>query len=71
LDRLQCNANSLTLPGARKVISAIESDNHSLVKVNLEDLHINDYDSNGEERILAWQEDWRIFTNAMQRNRKR
>jgi hypothetical protein len=71
LDRLQCNANSLTLPGAREIISAIESDNHSLVKVNLEDLHIDDHDGDGEERTLAWQEGWRILTSAMQRNIKR
>jgi hypothetical protein len=49
LDRLQCNANSLTLPGARKIINAIKSDPHILAKVNLKDFHINDYDSNGEE----------------------
>lgn len=68
LDRLQCNANSLTLLGARKIINAIESKNYSIVKVNLEDLHVIEHDVDGEERTLAWQEGWRILNNAMQRN---
>ncbi|KAG1826609.1 hypothetical protein EV424DRAFT_1471522 [Suillus variegatus] len=53
LDRLQCNANSLTLPGAREIINAIEHENYSLFKVNLDDLHIDEYDGDGEERTLA------------------
>ncbi|KAG2136669.1 hypothetical protein DEU56DRAFT_358086 [Suillus clintonianus] len=68
LDRLQCNANSLTLPGAREIISAIERENYSLFRVNLDDLHIDEYDGDGEERTLAWQEGWRILNNAAQRN---
>lgn len=68
LDRLQCNANSLTLPGAREIISAIERENYSLFKVNLDDLHIDEYDGDGEERTLAWQEGWRILNNTAQRN---
>ncbi|KAG0697592.1 hypothetical protein DFH29DRAFT_945379 [Suillus ampliporus] len=68
LDRLQCNANSLTLPGAREIISTIECENYSLFKVNLDDLHIDEHDGDGEERTLAWQEGWRILNNATQRN---
>lgn len=68
LDRLQCNANSLTLPGAREIIDAIERENYSLFKVNLDDLHIDEYDGDSEERTLAWQEGWRILNNAAQRN---
>ncbi|KAG2342321.1 hypothetical protein BDR05DRAFT_976491 [Suillus weaverae] len=68
LDRLQCNANSLTLPGAREIINAIERKNYSLFRVNLDDLHIDEYDGDGEERTLAWQEGWRILNNAAQRN---
>ncbi|KAG2041260.1 hypothetical protein BDR03DRAFT_947398 [Suillus americanus] len=68
LDRLQCNANSLTLPGAREIISAIERENYSLFRVNLDDLHIDEYDGDGEERTLAWQEGWRILNDAAQRN---
>lgn len=68
LDQLQCNANSLTLPGAREIINAIEHENYSLFKVNLDDLHIDEYDGDGEERTLAWQEGWRILNNTSQRN---
>ncbi|KAG1862803.1 hypothetical protein DFJ58DRAFT_725282 [Suillus subalutaceus] len=68
LDRLQCNANSLTLPGAREIISAIERENYSLFRVNLDDLHIDEHDGDGEERTLAWQEGWRILNDAAQRN---
>lgn len=68
MDRLQCNANSLTLPGAREIISAIERENYSLFKVNLDDLHIDELDGDGEERTLAWQEGWRILNNTTQRN---
>ncbi|KAG2154247.1 uncharacterized protein EDB93DRAFT_191119 [Suillus bovinus] len=68
LDRLQCNANSLTLPGAREIINAIERENYSLFKVNLDDLHIDEYDGDSEERTLASQESWRILNNAAQRN---
>ncbi|OJA21584.1 hypothetical protein AZE42_04117 [Rhizopogon vesiculosus] len=71
LDRLQCNANSLTLPGAREIISAIESKNYSIVKVNLEDLHIDEHDGDSEERTHAWQQGWQILNNAMQRNLRR
>ncbi|KAG2361849.1 hypothetical protein BDR07DRAFT_1485424 [Suillus spraguei] len=68
LDQLQCNANSLTLPGAREIINAIERENYSLFKVNLDDLHIDEDDGDGEERTLAWQEGWRILNSATQRN---
>ncbi|KAG1753601.1 uncharacterized protein EDB91DRAFT_1285865 [Suillus paluster] len=68
LDRLQCNANSLTLPGAREIISAIECKNYSLFKANLDDLHVDEHDGDSEERTLAWQEGWRILNNAAQRN---
>ncbi|EGO03849.1 hypothetical protein SERLA73DRAFT_175528 [Serpula lacrymans var. lacrymans S7.3] len=54
LEGLQCNANSLTLPGARDIVSAIEEHNYSLWKVTLDDLHI-DTDHDGEERMQAWQ----------------
>ncbi|KAH7886924.1 hypothetical protein F5I97DRAFT_1073310 [Phlebopus sp. FC_14] len=68
LERLQCNANSLTLQGARLVINAIQESNYSLCKVNLDDLHVHEDDGAGEERTLAWQQGWRVLSAAMQRN---
>lgn len=71
LDQLQCNANSLTLPGAREIINAIERENYSLFRVNFDDLHIEEYDGDDGERALAWQEGWRILNNTTQRNLKK
>ncbi|KAF9225846.1 RNI-like protein [Gyrodon lividus] len=68
LERLQCNANSLTLGGARMVVNAIEEGNYTLWKVNLDDLHIDEHDGDGEIRTIAWQEGWRVLSAAVQRN---
>ncbi|KAG6332112.1 hypothetical protein ID866_6980, partial [Astraeus odoratus] len=68
LERLQCNANSLTLPGARMIINAIQRFNHSLGKVNVDDQHTVEDDGDTEERAIAWQESWRILSNTTHRN---
>ena len=68
LDRLQCNANSLTLPGARSIINAIEQFNYTLGKVNVDDLHMDEDDGDAEDRAIAWQESWRILSSATHRN---
>ncbi|KAH7929935.1 RNI-like protein [Leucogyrophana mollusca] len=68
LERLQCNANSLTLPGARSIIDAIDTSNYSLWKANLDDLHSDESDGNGDRRMLAWQDGWRILNGASRRN---
>jgi len=68
LDRLQCNANSLTLPGARTIINAIDQFNYTLGKVNVDDLHMDEDDGDAEDRAIAWQESWRILSSATHRN---
>lgn len=68
LERLQCNANSLSLPGARSIVDAIEKFNYTLGKVNVDDQHMDDDGGNAEERAIAWQEGWRILSSATRRN---
>ncbi|KAI5996209.1 hypothetical protein EDD15DRAFT_2251039 [Pisolithus albus] len=68
LERLQCNANNLSLPGARSIIDAIEKFNYTLGKVNVDDQHMDDDGGNAEERAIAWQEGWRILSSATRRN---
>lgn len=68
LDRLQCNANSLTLPGARTIINAIDQFNYTLGKVNVDDLHMDEDDGDAEDRAIAWQESWRILSSTTHRN---
>lgn len=62
LDHLHCNANSLTLSGARTIVSAIE-ENYSLRKVRLDDLHID-----VEDRTIGWQWCNRALSVVLQRN---
>ncbi|KAI6019944.1 hypothetical protein F5J12DRAFT_968319, partial [Pisolithus orientalis] len=68
LERLQCNANSLSLPGARSIIDAIEKFNYTLGKVNVDDQHMDEDGGDAEERAIAWQESWRILSSATHRN---
>ncbi|KAH7905528.1 hypothetical protein BJ138DRAFT_1013543 [Hygrophoropsis aurantiaca] len=68
LEWLQCNANSLSLPGIRSIINAIDTSNYSLWRANLDDLHLDERDGDGEERMLSWQEGWRMLIAATQRN---
>ncbi|KAL4066983.1 hypothetical protein V8B97DRAFT_1874322 [Scleroderma yunnanense] len=68
LERLQCNANSLTLPGARTIINAIDQFNYTLGKVNVDDLHMDEDDGDAEDRAIAWQESWRILSSTTHRN---
>lgn len=69
LERLQCNANSLTLSGARKIVSAIEQ-NYSLRNVRLDDLHIDDQAAAvaAEDRTIGWQGCNRTLSAVLQRN---
>lgn len=57
LGRLHCNANSLTLSGARRIVSAI-GENSSLQSVKLDDLHIDDDAATiaVEDKTIGWQE---------------
>ena len=70
LYRLQCNANSLTLTGAYKIIGAME-ENYSLRNVRL-DLHIRDQTGamTVEERLLEWQRCNRTLPAILRRNSK-
>ncbi|KIJ11201.1 hypothetical protein PAXINDRAFT_119093 [Paxillus involutus ATCC 200175] len=68
LERLQCNANSLTLAGARTVVNAIEEGNYTLWRVNLDDLHADEHDGGAEMRTIIWQEGLRVLSAAVQRN---
>ncbi|KAI6124477.1 hypothetical protein EDD16DRAFT_1561942 [Pisolithus croceorrhizus] len=68
LERLQCNANSLSLLGARSIIDAIKKSNHTLGKVNVDDQHMDEHGGGAEERAIAWQEGWRILSSATRRN---
>ena len=69
LDRLQCNANSLTLSGAHKILGAIE-DNYSLRNVRLDDLHMDDLITAAtiEDRATEWQRCNRALSDVLQRN---
>ncbi|KAG9313446.1 hypothetical protein JVU11DRAFT_5768 [Chiua virens] len=69
LERLLCNANSLTLSGARKIVAAVE-DNHSLQNVRLDDLHIDDHAVAvaTEDRTTGWQRCNRALFIVMERN---
>lgn len=69
LDRLQCNANNLTLAGARTIVNAIE-ENHSLRNVRLDDLHFDDHTTAAglEDRTIGWQECNRTLSAVLQRN---
>ncbi|KAG8216851.1 hypothetical protein J3R82DRAFT_7114 [Butyriboletus roseoflavus] len=69
LERLQCNANSLTLSGARRIVSAIE-ENYSLRNVKLDDLHIDDHAVAvaAEDRTIGWQVCNRALSAVLQRN---
>ncbi|KIK96628.1 hypothetical protein PAXRUDRAFT_138026 [Paxillus rubicundulus Ve08.2h10] len=68
LERLQCNANSLTLAGARTVVNAIKEGNYTLWRVNLDDLHMDEHDGGAEMRTIIWQEGLRVLSAAVQRN---
>ncbi|KAI6040952.1 hypothetical protein EDC04DRAFT_2990503 [Pisolithus marmoratus] len=68
LERLQCNANTLSLLGARSIIEAIEKFNYTLGKVNVDDQHMDEDGGDAEERAIAWQESWRILSSATHRN---
>ncbi|KAH0826606.1 hypothetical protein J3R83DRAFT_4969 [Lanmaoa asiatica] len=72
LERLQCNANSLTLTGARRIVSAIE-ENSSLRCVRLDDLHIDDQAAAvvAEDRTIGWQGCNRALSAVLQRNSAR
>ncbi|KAF9234254.1 hypothetical protein BU15DRAFT_79211 [Melanogaster broomeanus] len=65
LERLKCNANSLTPGGARMIVKAIEEGNYTLWKVHLDDLHNESHDDEGEERMMAWEE---VLSTVVQRN---
>jgi len=69
LERLQCNANSLTLSGACSIVSAIE-ENYSLRNVRLDDLHIDDHAAvvAAEDRTMGWQACNRALSVVLQRN---
>ena len=69
LERLQCNANSLTLGGAGRIVSAIE-ENYSLRNVRLDDLHIGDLAAAvaAEDRTIGWQGCKQALSAVLQRN---
>lgn len=69
LERLQCNANSLTLGGACRIISAIE-ENYSLRTVRLDDLHIDDHAAAvpAEDRTIGWQGCKQTLSAVLKRN---
>ena len=69
LDRLQCNANSLTLTGAHKIIGAIE-ENYSLRNVKLDDLHTHDQTAaiTVVERAIEWRGCSRALSAILRRN---
>lgn len=69
LERLQCNANSLTLSGARRIVSAME-ENYSLRNVKLDDLHIDDHAVAvaAEDRTIGWKVCNRALCAVLQRN---
>lgn len=72
LERLQCNANSLTLRGARRIVDAIE-ENSTLRNVRLDDLHIDDHAAaaDAEDRTIGWQECNRALLAVLHRNSTR
>lgn len=69
LERLQCNANSLTLNGACRIVSAIE-ENYSLWNVRLDDLHIDEQAAAvaAGDRTIGWQGCNRALDAVLQRN---
>ena len=67
LDHLQCNVNNLTLLGARAIINAINKFNYSLGKINIDDLHMNEYGDDTEDRATAWQESWHVLSSTTHR----
>ncbi|KAF8549036.1 RNI-like protein [Imleria badia] len=71
LERLQCNANSLTLSGACKIVRAIE-ENCSLRSVRLDDLHIDDHAAAAAaaavDRTIGWQGCNRALSAVLERN---
>lgn len=69
LERLQCNANSLTLSGACKIVRAIE-ENYSLRSVRLDDLHIDDHAAAvaAADRTIGWLGCKRALSVVLKRN---
>ncbi|KAF8137477.1 hypothetical protein EV363DRAFT_1536124 [Boletus edulis] len=69
LERLLCSANSLTLGGACRIVSAIE-ENYSLRSVRLADLHIDDHAAavGAEDRTIGWQGCNRALSAVLERN---
>jgi len=69
LRRLQCNANSLTLSGARRIVRAIR-ESSSLQSVKLDDLHIDDDAATiaAEDKTIGWQECNQSLSALLERN---
>lgn len=68
LERLQCNANSLTLSGARNIVNAIE-ENYSFRNVRLDDLHLDDQAAVAAEGgTIGWQGCNRALSVILERN---